>query len=138
MRVDVAARITEPVTVVHRMGADGRKVDAWRATTYPACDWQDVPTRVSSSDGSVGDVPSILVQIPEDQGTPEVALGDWVVRGEFAPTSAGDHPTTAELLEQVPEAAGRVSRIRDLTGGITGAVGPIARYASVWVLEAGR
>lgn len=134
MFVDVAARVTEPVTFVRRLG----RTDAWESQTYPMCDWQEVGSRTLSSDGSSGDLPSIVVQVPEDQGDPQAALGDWVVRGTFVPTFEGDALTTSELLSQLPASSGRVMRARDLTGGLGGLTGPMLRYASVRVYEAGR
>lgn len=135
MRVDVAARITEPVTFVRR---PDRGADAWECQTYPMCDWQEADARTLSSDGSSGDLPSVVVQVPEDQGDPHAALGDWVVRGTFVPTFAGAVLTTSELLSQLPAASGRIMRQRDLTGGLSGLQGPIMRYASVRVYEAGQ
>lgn len=138
MRVDVAARITEPVTFVRRMTVGGKRADAWECQTYPMCDWQEADARTLSSDGSAGDLPSVVVQVPEDQGDPHAALGDWVVRGTFVPTFAGAALTTSELLSQLPAASGRIMRQRDLTGGLSGLQGPIMRYASVRVYEAGQ
>lgn len=135
MVVDVAARITEPVTFVRR---PDRGADAWECQTYPMCDWQERDARTLSSDGSAGDLPSVVVQVPEDQGDPQASLGDWVVRGTFVPTFAGDVLTTSELLSQLPAASGRIMRQRDLTGGLSALQGPIMRYASVRVYEAGQ
>ena len=132
MYVDLAERITEPVTVCHR----ATDADSWTVTTYPMCDWQETRARTASSDGSVGDWEAVTVQIPEDQSPRGLACGDWVVRGVWVPTYDDQGVlSTSALLSQRPAASARVRSVKDLTGGLSGLCGPITRYASTWVLE---
>ena len=126
MRADVAGRMTEAVTVVHRF--DG--LDLWASSTVEGS-WQVRREALVGADGMTQWADRLTVQVPGDQGDVAVAMGDWLVRGEF--TFTGD---TAALRPLLPEGSRRVGTIRDLRGGLSGISGPVTRYASALVLEA--
>lgn len=129
MRVDVHAHICEPVTIVHR--AEGPE-DSWTATTYPECMWYAPKSTTVDAQGLASGTDSVRVQVPQDQGVPEVAFGDYVVRGKFE----AEGVTRAELVKALPASARTVRAIRDLTSGGISATGEIARWATVTYLEA--
>ena len=126
MNVNVARRMTEEVTLVHRTGAF---TDSWTSSTYQGS-WQFRQERSVGADGTVQSVDVLTVQIPEDQGDVEASEGDWLVRGAFSYEG-----NTSQLVSQLPQGSQKVKTIRDMRGGITGMRG-IERYASVLVLEA--
>lgn len=127
MRVNVEARMAEPVTVVHRESQDE---DLWTSTTYPRCFWRTVTERAVAADGTVAVTDELEVQVPEDQGLGDVAAGDWLVRGEFLYEGG-----TAGLREGLPHGSRRVRSIDRRTGGLSGLSGPVARWASVTILR---
>lgn len=127
MRYGVAARMEEPVTIAHLSGG------VWSTATYARCAWQVVPERNVDAAGMVTRDDVLRVQIPEDVGPVEVALGDYLIRGGLS--YSGD---LAGLREVLPEGSRRVSSIRDLRGGLSGVSGALTRWASVLVLEAAR
>ena len=126
MRLDMSARMEEPVTIAHL--SDG----TWTTATYPRCAWQVTRERSVDADGTVttGDV--LRVQVPSDLGEVEVALGDYLIRGSLDYTGP-----TAGLVAILPEGSRRVSGVRDLRGGMTGATG-LSRWLDVLVLEGAR
>lgn len=126
MRADVAGRMTEAVTVVHRFSG----LDLWSSTTVEGS-WQARREALVGADGMVQWADRLTVQVPGDQGDVAVAAGDWLVRGAFS--FSGD---TAALRALLPEGSRRVGTIRDLRGGLSGISGPVTRYASALVLEA--
>lgn len=126
MRADVAGRMTEAVTVVHRFAG----LDLWASATVEGS-WQVRREALVGADGMVQWGDRLTVQVPGDQGDVAVAEGDWLVRGPF--TFSGD---TASLRALLPEGSRRVGAIRDLRGGLSGISGPVTRYASALVLEA--
>lgn len=127
MRADVAGRMTEAVTVVHR--AEG--LDLWTSRTVEGS-WQVRRVASVGADGTTQWVDRLTVQVPQDQGDVAVALGDWLVRGALSASGL----TTSELRPLLPEGSRRVGTIRDLRGGLSGISGPVTRYASSLVLEA--
>ena len=127
MRVDVEARMAEPVTVVHRESQDE---DLWTSTIYPRCFWRTVTARSVASDGTVAVADELEVQVPEDQGLGDVAEGDWLVRGALLYEGG-----TAGLREALPPESRRVRSIDRRTGGLSGISGPVARWASVTILR---
>lgn len=128
MRVDVHAHICEPVTIVHR--AEGPE-DSWTAATYAECMWYSPRSGTVDAQGLASGTDSVRVQIPQDQGIPEVALGDYVVRGEFE----AEGLTRADLLKALPGTARTVRAVRDLTSRSIRGSG-LARWATVTYLEA--
>ena len=125
MNIDVEKRLTEPVTVVSRVGED------WTSATYPRCNWvEDIPSDISS-EGQVSKDPVLIVQIPEDQGLARANVGDWLVRGIFSYT--GD---TRGLMQALPEGSRRITSVSDRRGGLSGISGNLPRYASVLIVEA--
>ena len=125
MNIDVEKRLTEPVTVVSRVGED------WTSATYPRCNWvEDIPSDISS-EGQISKDPVLVVQIPEDQGLARANVGDWLVRGSFSYT--GD---TRGLMQALPEGSRRITSVSDRRGGLSGISGNLTRYASVLIVEA--
>lgn len=125
MNIDVEKRLTEPVTVVSRVGED------WASATYPRCNWvEDIPSDISS-EGQISKDPVLIVQIPEDQGLARANVGDWLVRGIFSYT--GD---TRGLMQVLPEGSRRITSVSDRRGGLSGISGNLTRYASVLIVEA--
>lgn len=127
MRANIPERMTEPVTIAHRLSPT---LDAWETTTYPACNWQERRSRLVAADGTIQNVDTLIVQIPEDMGVVAVEMGDYLIRGEYA-----FQGTTRELVEWLPEGSKKVSRFRDLRGGLSGIRGGVLRYASSLVVE---
>lgn len=127
MRYDARQRMEGPVTIAHRTGEE------WVTTTYPRCAWQAVPTRAVDADGTVVREGVLRVQVPEDVGEVQVVLGDYLIPGELEYSGP-----LRGLVALLPEGARRVSLVRDLRGGLQGVRGPLARWASVLVLEGSR
>lgn len=126
MRVRPEQRMTETITVIHRTSV---MVDEWVSQTVEGA-WQLKTKRLVASDGTVQDTDVLVVQIPEDQGDVDVAIGDYLYRGALSFIG-----TTSELVRSF-EGLKKVGSIRDARGGLQGISGAITRYASSLILEA--
>lgn len=123
MRANVPQRMTETVTILHKVG------EVWVSQIVEGA-WQEKLDRIVGSDGTVQRQSSLRVQIPSDQVV-AAALGDYMVRGAFR-----FRGTTSELVRRLPTGSKKVGAIRDLRGGLSGINDPVLRYASVLVLDA--
>lgn len=128
MRVNVEERITRPVTILHRLGLDE---DVWKVERVERAMWLAEVGKNYATDGMVEVAPSVVIQIPQDQGAVEVEPGDWATLAEVE----GETLTTAEVKKL--EGIEHVTRVRDARGGLASIEGAALRYASSLIVECG-